>query len=97
MSSKKTIVRWLGLVVLLAICTQMAVCMATDYRDDIANSSVPAGSDCSCHDCGCCSLHVGFPPEIHCLTAFRIERVPPALTPRITEKPRPRLDHPPRS
>jgi hypothetical protein len=89
--------RWLGLVVLLAICTQMAVCMAADYRDDITNSSAPAGSDCSCHDCGCCSLHIGFPPEVHCFTVALIERVRPAPTPRITEKPRPRLDHPPRS
>src|SRR5271154_5250837 len=55
---KKGIICWLGIVVLLAICTQMAVCMAFDHSDDIANSSAPAGSDCGCHDCACCSLHV---------------------------------------
>src|ERR1700723_3174228 len=97
MSSKKTIVRWLALVVLLAICTQMAVCMASDYREDITNSTAPAGSDCGCHDCGCCSLHVGFPLQVHCLTTVLIESVCPAPAPRITEKPSPRLDHPPRS
>jgi hypothetical protein len=93
----KLFVRCLALIVLMAISTQMAVCMASDYRDDdIANSSAPAGSDCSCHDCGCCSLHVGFPPEVHCLTVTVIERVPTAHAPHIFEKPRPRLDHPPR-
>jgi hypothetical protein len=31
-------------VVLLAICTQMAVCMVLDHSDEIANSGAPAGS-----------------------------------------------------
>lgn len=97
MPGDRPIVRLLALVVLLAICTQMAVCMASDCTEDIASSSAPAGSDCSCHDCGCCSLHVGFPPEVHHLTVTLIERVSPAPAPRIFEKPRPRLDHPPRS
>jgi hypothetical protein len=94
---KKGVIRWLGLVVLLAICTQMAVCMTSDHCDEIANSGAPAGSDCGCHDCACCSLHVGFPPEIRDFTAVLIERINPAPAPRITEKRSPRIEHPPRS
>jgi hypothetical protein len=93
----KVFVRCLAFIVLMAICTQMAVCMAEDYRGSSANSSAPAGSDCSCHDCGCCSLHVGFPARAETFIATLIERVAPVPIPSLTEKPRPRLDHPPRS
>lgn len=93
---KSTLVRSLALVVLMAICTQMAVCMTDDYRGESAGSAVPIGSDCSCHDCGCCSLHVGFPPRTETFVATLIEKLPEAPAPQLTEKPRPRLDHPPR-
>jgi len=89
--------RWLALLVLLAICTQMAVCMAQDYHDHYAGSAVPSGSDCSCHDCGCCSLHVGFPGHTETFITTLIERVAPEPIPSLTEKPRPRFDHPPRN
>lgn len=93
----KVLVRCLAFIVLMAICTQMAVCMAEDYRDASANSTAPADSDCSCRDCGCCSLHVGFPPRPRTLVTTLIERVTPAPVPHLIEKPRPRLDHPPRA
>ncbi len=93
----KLFVRCLALVVLMAICTQMAVCMAEDYRGASANSTAPADSDCSCHDCGCCSLHVGFPPRAQTFVITLIERVASAPVPHLTEEPRPRLDQPPRS
>jgi hypothetical protein len=91
------LIRCLALIVLMAICTQMAVCMAEDYRGDADSSTAPVGSDCSCHDCGCCSLHVGFPPETQLHPAFLIERVTLVLLAKATEKPALRLDHPPRS
>ena len=91
-------IRCLALIVLMAICTQMAVCMSEDCRgSESASSATPGGSDCSCHDCGCCSLHTGFPPRAETFVATLIERLPEAPAPRLTGKPRPRLDHPPRS
>jgi len=91
------LIRCLALLVLMAISTQMAVCMAEDYHGESAGSATPIGSDCSCHDCACCSLHVGFPPRAETFIATLIERVAPAPIPSLTDKPRPRLDHPPRS
>jgi hypothetical protein len=96
MPRRKSLIRWLALVVLTAICTQMAVCMAEDYHERYADST-SGGSDCSCHDCGCCSLHVGFPSRSQTFVATSIERLPERPAPHLTEKPRPRLDHPPRS
>jgi hypothetical protein len=97
MPSRRLVVRLLALVVLMAICTQMAVCMAEDCRGESASFATPIGSDCSCHDCACCSLHTGFPPRAQTFIATLIERVAQAPIPSLTEKPRPRLDHPPRS
>jgi hypothetical protein len=94
---RSALIRFLALIVLMAICAQMAVCMAEDYRGESAGSTAPIGSDCCCHDCGCCSLHVGFPPRAESFIATLIERVAPAPIPFLTEKPSPRLDHPPRS
>jgi hypothetical protein len=96
MPRRRSLIRWLALVVLMAICTQMAVCMAEDYGDHYADST-SSGSDCSCHDCGCCSLHTGFPPRTETFVATLIDRVAPPPVPHLTDKPRPRLDHPPRS
>ena len=93
----KVLVRCLAFIVLMAICTQMAVCMAEDCRGEATASTAPVGSDCSCHDCACCSLHVGFPQRTETFITALIERVAPAPIPSLTEKPRPRLDHPPRS
>jgi hypothetical protein len=93
----KVLVRCLAFIVFMAIWTQMAVCMAEDYSGASDTSTAPAGSDCSCHDCGCCSLHVGFPPRAQTLVSTRIERITPAPVPHLTDKPSPRLDHPPRS
>jgi hypothetical protein len=92
------VLRWLALIVIMAICTQMAVCMAEDYHGEPDGSTTPAGSnsDCSCHDCACCSLHVGFPPRVAAVVATIIELIPTAPVPHLTEKARPRLDHPPR-
>jgi hypothetical protein len=92
----KFFLRCLALVVLMAICTQMAVCMAEDCRGESSSSATPVGSDCSCHDCGCCSLHTGFPPQPQNFLATLIERIPFAPAPFASDKPRPRLDHPPR-
>ena len=97
MSLVRISARSLALLVLMAICTQMAVCMAEDYRGQPVGSSSPLGSDCSCHDCGCCSLHVGFPPRTETFVRTVIERIACAPVPSITDKPRPRMDHPPRS
>jgi hypothetical protein len=97
MPRRKSLIRCLALIVLAAICTQMAVCMSEDYRGAVAGQPAPTTSDCSCHDCGCCSLHTGFPPRAETFPATLIERLPEAPTPRLTEKNPPRLDHPPRS
>src|SRR5580698_7725582 len=99
MSPKQVIIRCLALALLFAICGQMAVCMIEDQGPSAASpagSRAPAGSDCSCHDCGCCSLHVGFPPKDQALTAFLIETVKPAPEPGIIAKALPRLERPPR-
>jgi len=91
--------RYLALAVLLAICMQMAVCMTADHcvSDMRASSSVPGGADCSCHDCSCCSLHAGFPPETHIYSASLIEILEQASAPRIKEKSGPSFERPPRS
>ncbi len=97
MPRRKSLIRLLALIVLMAISTQMAICMAEDYRDAASGTTAPFGQDCSCHDCACCSLHVGPPPRTQTFVATQIERLPEAPAPQLTEKPRPRLDHPPRS
>jgi hypothetical protein len=74
----KVFIRCLAFIVLMAICTQMAVCMAEDYRGESSGSTVPIGSDCSCHDSGCCSLHTRFPPRTDTFIAALIEGVAPA-------------------
>lgn len=90
--------RLLALAVLLAISAQMAVCLTEDRASDMHdNSSAPYGSDCSCHDCGCCSLHVGFPPQVQFNRAFLIQPVCSAPAPRTLAKANPRLERPPRS
>jgi hypothetical protein len=96
---KHIMLRSLALVVLLAIAVQMAVCLTEDHRacDLRGNASIPYGSDCSCHDCGCCSLHVGFPPQVQSYTAFLIQTVCSAPAPRVLAKANPRLERPPRS
>lgn len=94
---RKSLIRCLALIVLMAICAQMAVCMAEDYHEALTNQSVPGGADCSCHDCGCCSLHVGPPSPTQTFVATIIEKLPEVPAPRLTEKPRPRLERPPRS
>ncbi len=91
MPSAKIAIRWLGLLLLLAICTPMAECIAADHCDAAGNFSVPAGSDCGCHDCACCSLHVGFPVEAHLPSVGLIIDIPE------TSKSNREIDHPPRS
>src|SRR5579863_27875 len=87
--------RSLALLVLLAISVQMAVCLTEDQHAS-DNITVPSGSDCSCHDCGCCSLHVGFPPQAQSFTAFLIEAICPTPAPRVLVKANARIERPPR-
>jgi hypothetical protein len=87
--SGRNIVCCLALMVLMGMCAQMAVCLASDD----CSSEGPA----CCHDCACCSLLVGFPPviQIHSFAPIEAVRVIPA--PRTIEKSNPRLERPPRS
>jgi hypothetical protein len=96
---KHVVLRGLALLVLIAISVQMAVCLTEDQSDSSLrdNTSIPFGSDCSCHDCGCCSLHVGFPPQVQSCTTFLIQTVCSAPAPRVLAKANPRLERPPRS
>jgi hypothetical protein len=85
--------RCLVIVLLLAMGGQMAVCIAADHCDEAANTS----SDCGCHDCACCSLHVGFPPPKQHFRSSLAERVVDAPIVRIPQERGTRLKRPPRS
>lgn len=95
----RAVFRCLALTVLLALCVQMAVCITTDHclSDTGENSRAHTGSDCGCHDCACCSLHLGFPLEAHAFAVSLTETVGPTPGPRITDIAGARLEHPPRA
>ncbi|HEX5229118.1 MAG TPA: hypothetical protein VFW44_15480 [Bryobacteraceae bacterium] len=94
---RRMVVRWLGLIVLAAICSQMAVCMAADYHERDASSTTPNGSDCNCHDCACCSLHIGPPQPMQTFAATIVARIAPTPVPHLSKESRSRVDRPPRS
>jgi hypothetical protein len=91
--------RSLAFTVLLALCMQMAVCFATDHclSDISQDTGEHSGSDCGCHECACCSLHLGFPPAAQAFAVSLIERIGPSAAPPITDLAGPRLERPPRA